>query len=287
MLACVVASWGCDRPAGPIPEQAQGGAPSAAVAPERIVSTMPSTTEMVWRFGAFDRLVGASIFCDSPPEAQDLDSVGSGMDPDVERIMALRPDLVLGSVVQADFAFVPTLRSAGINVLLVHDQGLEEVLEDMPRLGAALGADAEERAQQLVGQVRAELDRIREEAVGDVRPSVLMVYGHDPIYAAGPDAFVSELLEIAGGVNALSAGDWVQLDLEAVVAMAPDVILEPVVEGGDIAARWARYTAIPAVRDGRIFGLRSPGVFRPGPSLVEATREIAGFLEPPQPEEQL
>ncbi len=271
----------CER----TPAQPDGAATpegSAAGAPQRIVSTMPSTTEMLWRFGVWERVVARSMFDLVPAEAASLPSVGSGMDPDVERVLSLRPDLVVGSVVQRDYAFVRTLRDAGVSVHLVADQGLDEVLDAMPALGDAVGAG--DAARALCASLRVELDALRARWAGAERPRVLMVYGMDPIYAAGPDAYVSALLDIAGGANVLSAGDWVQLDDEAVIHLAPDVILAPL-EGDAteeaLRATWARLHTVPAVRDGRVFGLRAHGVSMPGPDVANAAREIGERLHGP------
>ena len=247
--------------------------------PTRIVSTMPSTTDMLYRFGAWSRVVGVSVFCDFPAEATDLPKIGSGMDPDVERILSLRPDLVVGSIIQEDFAFVRTLRQANIEVFLVRDQSLEDVLDDMPRLGRAVGQEAE--ATAVVEATRAALRDIADRTDGRDRPRTLLVFDHHPIYAAGPETFVHELLVAAGGENAVTAGGWVQLDREAVIRLAPEVIFEPTVrERSRLDVIWASWHTLPAVNDGRIHSLVSEGVSRPGPSMLEATLEMAQHLHP-------
>ena len=274
-LLLILAFFSCSRPQeAPNSPAGDGGA-----VPRRIVSTMPSTTDMLYRFGAWEQVVGVSVFCDFPAEATDLRKIGSGMDPDVERILSLRPDLVVGSTIQADFAFVRTLRQANVEVFLVRDQSFEDVLEDMPRLGRAVGREAE--ATVLVKEMRAELRSLGVRTAGRHRPRTLLVFDHDPIYAAGPETFVHQLLLAAGGENAVSAGGWVQLDREAVIRLAPEVIFEPTVrERSRLDQLWASWHTLPAVIEGRIHSLQSEGISRPGPSMIEATLEMAEHLHP-------
>ena len=240
---------------------------------------MPSTTDMLFRFGVWEHVVGVSVFCDFPASAEELPKIGSGMDPDVERILALRPDLVVGSVIQEDFAFVRTLRDANIDVYLVHDQSLEEVLEDMPRFGRVVGGEA--AAISIVEDIRATLREIAERTADREHPRTLLVFDHDPIYAAGPETFAHELLVAAGGENVVTAGGWVQLDREIVIRLAPEVIFEPTVrERSQLDEIWTSWHTLPAVSEGRIHALVSEGISRPGPSMIEATLEMVDYLHP-------
>jgi len=234
---------------------------------------------MLWRFGAWDRVVGVSIFCDVPAAATELPKIGSGMDPDIERILALAPDLVVGSIIQEDYPFVRILRDAGVEVLLVHDQGLEDVLNDMPRFAGRLGPAELEVAEELIGGVRLELDSLRRAIPDGERPRVLIVYDHDPIYVAGPDTFINQLLTAAGGENVVRTGDWVQRDREAVVQLAPEFVFQPGIgTHEDLRRAWADMVVVPAVRDGRIYSLESPAIARPGVGVADAAREMSHLL---------
>jgi iron complex transport system substrate-binding protein len=241
---------------------------------------MPSTTEMLDAFGVFDRVVGVSVHCDEPDAAADLPSVGSGMDPDLETLLSLRPDLVVGTVAQRGYDFVAALRRVGVTVFLVDDRSLETLFESMIELGRAVGA--EDRARTVVAELRGRLEAVAEAVRGRRRPRVLVVFDHDPVYAAGPDTFVDSLVTAAGGDNVLDRGSWVQLDREQVIRLAPDVILEPSVgrPRGDALAPWRGLERLPAVRQGRVYRLSSDGIVQPGPSVAEAAEEIARLLYP-------
>lgn len=234
---------------------------------------------MLWQFGAWDRVVGVSVFCDVPTEANDLPKIGSGMDPDIERILALAPDLVVGSIIQEDYPFVRILRDAGVDVMLVQDQGLEDVLSDMPRFAGRLGPSEFEIAEQLVDGVRRELDALRLAIPDSPPPRVLIVYDHDPIYVAGPDTFINQLLTAAGGLNVVRSGDWVQLDREAVVQLAPEFVFQPGIgTHEDLRRAWADMRVVPAVREGRIYSLESPAIARPGVGVADAAQEMSRLL---------
>ncbi|MCA9562264.1 MAG: ABC transporter substrate-binding protein [Myxococcales bacterium] len=243
---------------------------------------MPSTTDMLVAFGVWDHVIGISSHCQPPQGSAPVPIVGSGMDPDIEQILALQPDLVVGSAAQSDYEFVRTLERSGITVRLLDDQRLPSLLEDMVIFGRDVGA--EEAARAFVDELRASLTRLQQATNSLPTPSVLVVYGHDPIFAAGPDSYVGSILEAAGGENAVPSGDWVQLDRETVVALNPDVILEPTLGEpatvADLRAPWTALTTVGAVRDGRIFQIRSPAATRPGPQIAEAAWEIATILHP-------
>jgi iron complex transport system substrate-binding protein len=277
VLALVGPSAACE------PGSGGGGSPAARVArdgpPRRVVSTMPSTTEMLHAIGAWDVVVGVSLYCDTPTEARALPGVGSGMQPDLERLLALEPDLVVGTVAQHGYDFVAALEAAGIPVLLVPDRSLEEVYAALKELGRALAREA--GAEEVVTRMQAELAELQA-TIGESAPvRALLVYHHDPIYAAGPHTMVGDLLAAAGGTNVLGAGAWVQLDREQVIHLAPAVILEAgPYSPAELRRAWSPLTTVPAVRDGRIHALSSPGLSRPGPGAPAAAREIAARLYP-------
>jgi iron complex transport system substrate-binding protein len=277
MLLIAFATLGCDdapRRVDPAPS-----APLTDATARRIVSTMPSTTEMLIAFGAAERLVGVSIFCVIPPDLGERPSVGSGMDPSLEQILALEPDLVVGTITQSEFAFVSALERIGIPVFLLDDRSLESLYVEMVDLGERAGVGP--AALAVVSSMQADLAELARQTAGLPPPSVLIVFDHDPIYAAGSESYADRLIRAAGGRNAVEGGVWVQLDRERVIVMAPDVILETTgFSREELVAVWSSLESVPAVVNGRIHPLVSEGVSRPGPSIPAAAREIARRLFP-------
>lgn len=255
-------------------EPPEGGA-------RRVVSLAPSITEQIFALGAEDRLVAVSSYCDYPSEATELPQAGSYLKPSVEAILGFEPDVVLAVPTPGNRAQVEQLRRLGVEVVVVSEDTFEQTWGAIRTVGAWVGK--KEEADALVARVQGELDRVRAAAREQPRRRVLFVVGHDPLVAAGDGLFVDELIEVVGGENvgSIGAGQWPRLSLEAVVASAPEVIVDGAMgteagPGGDEAllAWWQTYRSVPAVRDGKVRAQRSNALLRPGPRLGVAAREL-------------
>lgn len=253
-----------------------------AAAPQRIVSLVPSHTETVCALGACDRLVGRDAWSDHPRSVLALPDLGSAFAPDLEAIVALRPDLVL---VDEYSGAVEALAPLGLVVFAGTPQRLEEVFDMVDRLGRLLGAATE--AALLQGRLRGELDGVAAVVAGRPRPTVFYEIDPSP-YSVGPDGFIGTLIELAGGANVVppELGDFPLVDPEFVVAADPQVIvLADAPYGIDLAALRARpgWSSIAAVREGRVFELtqaQSDVLSRPGPRVGEALMLLARLFHP-------
>jgi len=281
-LASDVRAAGTPSPA----DEGPGGASPTPSAPRRIVSLAPSVTEILHAIGAGDRVVAVSATCDRPAEVARLPRVGSWVEPSVERILALSPDLVIAVPSPGNREAVLRLRDLGLRVEVVGETTLADAWEAMHRIGAWTGREAQ--AQALVERLRHELDEVRA-SVADRRPRrVLLVVGHEPLVVAGAGLFVDELVRVAGGENlAASTGQpWPRLSIESVVALSPEVIVDAAM-GSEAAIEpvswWARWESIAAVRDRRVRAPASDAMLRPGPRLGEAARELRDLLWDPAP----
>lgn len=275
VVACnrTTAPTASEPPSAAAANEADDGGPA-----ERVVSILPGATELLFAVDAGDRVVARSLHCDFPPEALALPSVGSGMSPDVERILSLRPTLVVGGAMQSEYPAVQSLGAAGVEVLLLPDQHIADLEAALRTLGRRL--DRAEQAEAQVLALRAGLADAAPDAPRDPPPRVLVAVGVDPIYAAGDRTFIDELLRNAGAINVVR-GDWVRLDDETVVAMAPDVIVQPT-EDPAAMDTWRRFgDAVPAVRDGRLCPLSPNPLARCGPRIVEAARQLRACLDRP------
>lgn len=267
------------------------GSPSAAAdAPppggaRRVVSLVPSVTEIVFALGRGDRLVGISTFCDYPPdEVRGIPRAGSYLTPNVETIVALEPDVVIGVPTPGNFAPVDQLRSLGVNVVIVGEHTLADTWEAMRTIGRWVGNEA--GADELVARVQRQIDDVRKRAADQPRRKVLFVVGHDPLIVAGTGLFIDELITAAGGVNVAAATGalWPRLSLESVVAMAPDVIIDGAMgseAGAGLEAYWKPYASVPAVREGRVRAQNADALLRPGPRLGDAAEELYAAIHGP------
>lgn len=276
------------------PREPEGLAPHAPTAnaqtapATRIVSLVPALTEMLFAIGAGSQVVAVSSYDDYPPEVTRLPRVGALLDPDVERILALRPDLV--ATYGSQDTLETQLTRAGIRTFSYRHGSLEALFQTLGGLGAATGRTAD--AARVVSDIRRQIEAIRTRVDGRARPRVLLVFGREPrslrqIYVSGGVGFLHEMLEIAGGANVFAdvRRESVQPSSETLLARAPEVILEiheTRTIAGDEAAReraaWAALTAIPAVRNGRIHFLNGSYLAIPGPRVGLATEAFARAL---------
>ncbi|MFO8151135.1 MAG: ABC transporter substrate-binding protein [Trueperaceae bacterium] len=253
-----------------------------AAPPQRIVSLVPSHTETVCALDACDRLVGRDTWSDFPRAVGALPDLGSAFAPDLEAIVALRPDLVL---VDEYSGAADVLVPLGLAVYAGTPQRLDELFATVDRLGRLLGAPTE--AALLAGRLRGELDGVVAVVAGLAGPSVFYEVDPSP-YSVGPASFIGTLIGLAGGRNVVpdDLGDFPLIDPEFVVAADPQVIvLADAPYGVDAAAVAARpgWGTIAAVRDGRVVELtqeQSDVMSRAGPRVGEALLLLARILHP-------
>ena len=252
--------------------------------PERIVSLTPAITETLFALGLGDRVVGVTRFCDYPPEAKKKRQVGGYSDPDVEAVVALSPDLVLISPNVGNRDGALALRRAGIRVEVVAGERMEETYAALERIGRLCGVP--EKGRALAARVRGEVEAAAAAVRALPRTRALLCLQTDPVIAAGRDTLPADLLERAGGRNVVDAPRYPQLGMEAVIAAAPEVILQTRMDlpAGDPtsgpAAFWSRWSAIPAVAQGRVLVFDGTPALRPGPRVGEAVQQLAAYLHP-------
>lgn len=255
--------------------------------PQRIISLIPSTTEMLFAIGAGARVIGVGNFDRYPPEALTRPKVGGLIDPDVERIIALKPDLVVVYGTQDDFR--TQLERARIPMFLYQHAGLPDITATIRQLGARIGNTKESAV--LADRIEAEIAGVTKRIAGRPRPRTLLVFGRDAetlrgIYASGAVGFLHDMLEAAGGTNVFSdvQRQSIQTTSELAVARAPEVIVEIGVDTASASSRnlraWESLPSIPAVRNKRIYELRGDGMMNPGPRISASVRRMAEVLHP-------
>ncbi len=247
--------------------------------PARIVSLAPNLTEIVFLLGRQDRLVGVTRFCNYPPEASRLPRIGGIVDPDVERIVAARPDLVLCTTDGNPKDRVRALEEMGIPCFAAAPQDLAGVFRTIEEAGVLLGVP--ERGRRAAASLRARAARVAARAGGGAVPRVLFAVSTSPVIAAGKGTFLDELVRTAGGENAAAAwsGRYPRLSVEDLVAAKPDVIFIASMAGVErFAPEVTRWTEVPAFRDGAVVTLDGDLVTRPGPRLVGALEEVSRAL---------
>jgi iron complex transport system substrate-binding protein len=264
----------------------------AADHPRRIVSLAPSVTEFLFALGAGDRVVGVTRYCDDPPAAGKLAKVGGYLDTNYEAIVSLRPDLVVLLATHREAR--EKLASLGVRVLAVDHESVRGILDSVPAIAAAAGADA--AGEALSAGLHARVERVARKVAGRPRPRAMVVVGRnlaaagiEDVYISGRDGYYDQLLALAGGENAYRDRTlkFPAVSAEGIIRLDPDFILEMI---SDIAerpgemeralSRWDALSAVRAVREGkvRVFGAGYAVV--PGPRFVLLLEEIARAIHP-------
>lgn len=262
----------------------------AAQQPKRIISLIPAVTEILFAIGAGPQVVAVSTYDVEPPEVRSLPTVGALLDPDTERIISLRPDLVVTYGSQTDLQ--AQLTSARIPFFDYRHGGLNHIMVTMRALGARTGHV--DQAEKAARSLQDAIDAVKKRVSGKPRPRTLLVFGREPgslrnIYASAGKGFLHDMLLAAGGDDVLQDIDResAQVSTEMILARAPDVILEMNsanrLNDADLKAvidPWMRLSSVPAVKNKRVIVLLGSGLTVPGPRVVEGLNKMAAALHP-------
>lgn len=251
--------------------------------PARVVSLAPSLTEIAYAVGAGDRLVGVTQFCDFPPEATEKPKVGGIYTPNIEAILALKPDLVLATTEGNREEHIRALERLGLAVYVVRPTDFASVLESIGRVGRLLGREGETR--RLVQSMQRDADTIARALTGRRRPRVLYVLWGNPLIVPGRHTLITDLIRRAGGdsVTGEEGLDYPRFSVEEALGRRPDRIVLALHNEASVDQRlreWQHLTLLPAVREGRVHAIEGDLLHRPGPRIVDGLRALARLLHP-------
>lgn len=255
--------------------------------PERIVSTSPSETEILFALGLGEKIVGVSDYADYPKEALEIEKVGGVVDPNAEAIIDLEPDLVITGISMSNDV-VDKLANLDLKIYKNDGQTLEEILNNILKIGQVVNAQLE--AEELVADMQADIDGVKA-AVKDVeeedKKKVYLEF--TPGWTVGSGEFLDELIQVAGGINVASELDgWAEVNEEKIIEEDPDVILfakdavdfeteEPL---EDLIRERSGWEKISAIENDRVIGIDNNTVSRIGPRVTEALKKFAEAIYP-------
>tara|TARA_B100001123_G_scaffold448500_1_gene609920 strand:+ start:3421 stop:4305 length:885 start_codon:yes stop_codon:yes gene_type:complete len=257
---------------------------------QRIVSLVPALTEILFSIGAGHQVIAVSSFDDYPKEVLSLPRVGALLDPDTERILSLRPDLVV--IYGSQDELKDQLHRAGIKTFNYFHTNLADIRRVFLQLGSLTGHKAEAIAQ--ASALESKLTSIRARVSGLPRPRTLLLIGHEPrslrnMDASGGLGFLHDLLDVAGGANIFAdvKQEAVRVSTEMLLSRNPEVVIDlhyqttgsttkPITE----QTIWKRLPSIPAVSTGRIYKLYEDYLVVPGPRMGEAAEILGRALHP-------
>lgn len=248
----------------------------------RIVSLAPSVTETLFALGLGDKVVGVTAFCDFPPEAREKQSVGMPVTPNLEILIELRPDVIIGSSTANEINTVRSIEALNLPLYGVGDpRTVEDIFESIQHIAELTGA--EQRAGELITNLRARLRSVEESVADKPRASALYAIWLEPLIAAGGQTFLSDALRSAGA-EPITAGmrvDWPRLSMEVVIERNPEVLVITRAHGLRETFERIRtqpgWSQLKAVRDNRIVWL-DESAFRPGPRIVDVIADLAEQL---------
>jgi len=258
-----------------------------SVKPKRIVSMAPNLTEILFALGLEDEIVGVTSDSDYPPRVLSKPKVGTFWQPSIEAVISAKPDLVvtLGFSQQRNLAH--RLQRMGCRSFMVNIEKVSELYEAIEKTGEVTGKEAQ--AIELVREMKDKLENLSALVRGEDKMKVLWVVQSEPLRVAGRNTFVNEMIELAGGENAVgpTVHRYPPISSEQVYACGADVIIEPAMavrnlerERAGAVKYWARFKNIGAVRNGRVYVIDGDIVSRLGPRFYEAVETIARCLRP-------
>jgi len=252
--------------------------------PERIISLDPSITEMLFALGLSKEVVGVTEYCDYPEEAKCKSKVGGYLNPNIEVVALLEPDLVVTTLKTDTPKLIKRLENFRIKVFVLDPERIEDIFENIYLLGRL--TYREEKAKQLVGALKERLYEVERRVGGIYRPGVFLGIGAEPLISVGPGSFANDLIEKAGGRNVASHSNtrYKRYGIEEVLLADPEVIIICSMVPNDpcIAQKrwWNRWKDISAVRNGRIYVVEANLITRPGPRLIDGLVKIAKAIHP-------
>jgi iron complex transport system substrate-binding protein len=253
--------------------------------PQRVISLAPSITETLYALGLGDRIVGDTTYCDYPPEARLKPHVGALLNPSLESIVALKPDLVLGIAEANRRETADQLERLSIPLYGLTAHSVDETLHSIDDLGEVL--DRGDQGKSLVEGLRRRVDAVKHTAIDQPKPKVLFVVWYRPLITAGPHTFIADAIRVAGGVSIADdlPEEWPRMSLEDALHRDPDIILfsksesfSPSLDEFQELPGWRDFRA---VKNHRLYFI-SDTINRPSPRLIDALEEVARTLHSTQ-----
>lgn len=253
----------------------------------RIVSLAPNLTEILFALGLEQEIVGVTLFSDYPPAATNKPKVGTFWQPNIEAIIAAKPDLIVTLGFEQQKNVAERLKRINYNCLTVNIEKVNDLFEATEIIGTATGKQNE--ANRLVNNIRNKLDKLSVLIGTEKKVRVLWIVQREPLRVAGRNTFINEMIELAGGENAIGSTlhKYPPIGSEQVIVSGADVIIEPSMEQKNLESQynqalkyWGKFDNVPAVANKRIYIIQGDMVSRLSPRLYEGIETIAGCLRP-------
>ena len=252
--------------------------------PKKIISLAPNVTEILFSLGLDQEIVGVSIHCNFPEKVQSKVRVGSYISLDFEKIVSLKPDLIIATGAGNTRDMVDRLERLGFPTYVIFPKNVEDVTRSVGHLSQLVGREKE--GEEIIQEMKRRRERVVELTLGLPRPRVFLQIGEAPIVTVGKNSFADDLIRLAGGDNV--AGNekemYPRFGMEEILKRSPEVILissmNPRGNYQKVLQEWSRWKTIPAVKNGQIYLIDSDLIDRPSPRIIEGLEEMARLLHP-------
>lgn len=254
--------------------------------PERIVCTAPNLVEILFALGAEGKLVGIPTDSKYPPGVDKIEKIGGFWQPSIEPIVAKKPDLVITLEFPQQKTLAKNLSTMGYNTLTINIETIDDLYAAIAKIGTVTYFEME--AKELIAGMQKDIAEFSQKMACEEKPKVLWVVQRNPLRIAGRDTFVNDMIELAGGVNAIgeTLHQYPPIGSEQVYSTMPDVIIEPAMAGGDIGKQlpaakeyWQKFD-IPATTNKRIYVIDGDTVSQLGPRLFDGIQTIGKCIRP-------
>jgi iron complex transport system substrate-binding protein len=254
--------------------------------PKKIISLAPNVTEILFSLGLDQEIVGVSIHCNFPEKVQSKVRVGSYISLDFEKIVSLKPDLIIATGAGNTRDMVDRLERLGFPTYVIFPKNVEDVTRSVGHLSQLVGREKE--GAEIIQEMKRRRERVVALTLGLPRPRVFLQIGEAPIVTVGKNSFADDLIRLAGGDNV--AGNekemYPRFGMEEILKRSPEVILissmNPRGNYQKVLQEWSRWKTIPAVKNGQIYLIDSDLIDRPSPRIIEGLEEMARVLHPEQ-----
>jgi len=255
--------------------------------PRKIISLAPNLTEILFALGLEEEIVRVTLYSNYPPAAATKSKAGTFWQPNIEAIIAARPDLIVTLAIEQQKNLAIRLKRINYNCLTVKIEKVNDLFEAIETIGTATGK--KNKANELITDIRNKLDKLSALVDQDTKIKVLWVVQREPLRVAGRDTFINEMLELAGGENAIGSTlhKYPPIGAEQVIVSGADVIIEPSMQQKDLTVQWnsaleywGKFENLPAVANKRIYIIQGDIVSRLSPRLYEGIETIARCLRP-------
>ena len=255
--------------------------------PLRVVSLAPNITEILFALGLGDNIVGVSDNCDYPQQAQTKEKIGTFWQPNTEAIIAAKPNLVITLWFEQQKQVAQTLERMGYKAIVLKLEKISELSTAIEKIGAA--TNRQQQAEELIKNINNRLAQLQSQQNAKEKVRVLWVVQPDPLRVAGVNTFINELIEMAGGVNAIgpTIQQYPPISTEELLSCQAQVIIQPAMDKKSIEqqrkvveAFWKKYPNLPAVKNNRIYVVEHDTIMRLGPRLPQGLEKIIRCLYP-------